>query len=188
MESLRPNSPRQPRLHLGSLDLNLLVSLQAIIEEVSVTQAARRANVSQSAMSHTLKRLRKLLGDPLLVRQGNVYELTRRAQELRDPLRTILLQTEALFADTSVDPSALAEVLRLKPAIPMVGRRVTRNTTIGEITVPEDAHAVLLLAAGNHDPRKYPNPNHFDVTRNPVAHLSSGPNLATSRRTQVSQG
>lgn len=96
----------QARLHLGSLDLNLLGALQAILEEASVTQAAQRMNVSQSAMSHTLKRLRKLLEDPLLIRQGNVYQLTRRAEKLRDPLRNILLQTEALFAEACFDPGS----------------------------------------------------------------------------------
>lgn len=105
------DSPKPARLHLGSLDLNLLVSLQAILEEVSVTQAAQCVNVSQSAMSHTLKRLRRLLGDPLLVRHGNVYQLTRRAEELREPLRAILQQTEVLFADTSFDPATDARTV-----------------------------------------------------------------------------
>ncbi|OAV62151.1 cytochrome P450 [Enteractinococcus helveticum] len=76
-------------------------------------------------------------------------------------------------------PSALSEVLRLKPAIPMVGRRVTRDLTIGDVTIPADSHAVLMLASGNRDPRQYVNPEQFDVTRNPVDQLSFGYGIHT---------
>ena len=115
------------RLHLGSLDLNLLVALQAIVEEASVTLAAQRMNVSQSAMSHTLKRLRKLLQDPLLIRHGNLYQLTRRAEELQGPLRNILLQTEALFADASFDSATddrTITVAMTSSTARVVGRRL----------------------------------------------------------------
>lgn len=51
-------------------DLNLLVALRVLIEESSVSKAATRLNLSQSAMSRVLGRLRDLLGDPLFTRQG----------------------------------------------------------------------------------------------------------------------
>ena len=54
-------------MNLAALDLNLLVALQALLEEESVGRAGRRVGLSQPAMSHALSRLRSLLADPLLL-------------------------------------------------------------------------------------------------------------------------
>ncbi|MDA7853980.1 LysR family transcriptional regulator, partial [Porticoccaceae bacterium] len=56
---------------LSRLDLNLLVSLQALLEEKSVTRAAERLFITQPAMSRVLQRLRHQLDDPLFTRTGN---------------------------------------------------------------------------------------------------------------------
>jgi hypothetical protein len=61
---------------LASVDLNLLVALRALLRHRSVTHAAVEVGVSQLAMSNTLRRLRYLLGDELLIRVGKSYELT----------------------------------------------------------------------------------------------------------------
>jgi DNA-binding transcriptional LysR family regulator len=71
---------------LAALDLNLLVILHALLAEGSVTRAAARVSLSQSATSHALTRLRQLLGDPLLVRQGPRLALTPRAVALMPAL------------------------------------------------------------------------------------------------------
>jgi DNA-binding transcriptional LysR family regulator len=68
-------------------DMNLVVILDALLEERSVTGAARRLGVTPSAVSHTLKRLRQELGDPLLVRTRRGMSPTLRAEELRAPIR-----------------------------------------------------------------------------------------------------
>src|SRR5580704_4316256 len=68
-------------------DLNLLVILDALLEERSVTGAARRLGVTQSAVSHALARLRDHFGDPLLVRTSAGMTPTLRASELREPIR-----------------------------------------------------------------------------------------------------
>jgi LysR family transcriptional regulator, nod-box dependent transcriptional activator len=57
-------------MNLGGLDLNLLVALDALLGERSVTRAAQRVGLSQPGMSNALGRLRRLFDDPLLVRQG----------------------------------------------------------------------------------------------------------------------
>jgi len=57
---------------LRRIDLNLLVILDALLTEQHVTRAAERLHLSQPAVSHALARLRDLLGDPLLVRQGGL--------------------------------------------------------------------------------------------------------------------
>ena len=70
-------------MNLTSLDLNLLVALDALLLEANVSRAAMRIGLSQPAASHALQRLRDVLGDPLLVRVGARMELTPRAQALR---------------------------------------------------------------------------------------------------------
>jgi DNA-binding transcriptional LysR family regulator len=72
---------------LGGIDLNLLVILQALIEEGSVTRAGMRVGMPQPAMSMALARLRRHYKDELLVRTGNGYELTPLARSLLPPVR-----------------------------------------------------------------------------------------------------
>src|SRR5437763_1783560 len=67
---------------MSALDLNLLLVLDAVLESRSVTQAARRLHLSQSAVSNALARTRSMLGDPLLVRDGRGLVPTPRAREL----------------------------------------------------------------------------------------------------------
>jgi DNA-binding transcriptional LysR family regulator len=73
-------------MNLASIDLNLLVALDALIAEAHVGRAARRIGRSQPAVSHSLMRLRELLRDPLLVRIGSRMELSPRAVRLRESL------------------------------------------------------------------------------------------------------
>lgn len=84
-------------MDLRAVDLNLLVSLDALLSERSVTRAAARMCVGQPAMSASLSRLRKLFDDPLFVRAGRTLELTPLAQSLIVPTRSILAETEALL-------------------------------------------------------------------------------------------
>lgn len=69
---------------MDNVDLNLLVALDVLLAEGSVTGAARRLGLSTSAMSRTLARLRAATGDPLLVRAGRELVPTPHATELRD--------------------------------------------------------------------------------------------------------
>ncbi|WP_437780964.1 LysR family transcriptional regulator [Sorangium sp. So ce1097] len=90
-------SPMHP-VHLASIDLNLLVVFDALLAEGSVTRAAARVGLSQSAMSHALGRLRALIDDPVLVRTPRGMIPTPRAQELAGPIREALAQIEATVA------------------------------------------------------------------------------------------
>ncbi|WGW11684.1 LysR family transcriptional regulator [Saxibacter everestensis] len=92
-------------MDLRRVDLNLLVSLDALLRERHVTLAAKRMSVSQPAMSSSLARLRKLLDDPLLVRAGRQLVLTSFAEGLREPLRNILENIDlTLTARPHFDP------------------------------------------------------------------------------------
>lgn len=72
------------------LDLNLLVALDALLTERSVSLAAERLCLSQSAASSALSRLRQYFGDELMVVKGRQMVLTLRAEELREPVRAVL--------------------------------------------------------------------------------------------------
>ena len=86
-------------MHLTAIDLNLLLSLDALLGERSVTLAARRVGLTQSAMSHALGRLRKLFGDPLLIRGAKQMLLTPRAEALAQPLREALSSLESAIGN-----------------------------------------------------------------------------------------
>lgn len=90
-----------------NVDLNLLTALAALLDEGSVTGAARRLRVGQPAASHALARLRDLFGDPLLVRVGREMQPTPRAEQLREPLSRLLEDAERLLRAPEVDPSKI---------------------------------------------------------------------------------
>jgi DNA-binding transcriptional LysR family regulator len=100
-------------MNLSSLDLNLLVALDALLLEANVSRAAMRVGLSQPAMSHALARLRDMLGDPLLVRVGSRMELTPRAQALRGPLTQTLDQVRGLFISDDFDAASSERRFRL---------------------------------------------------------------------------
>jgi DNA-binding transcriptional LysR family regulator len=96
-------------------DLNLLVTLDAVLAEGSVARAARRMRLSPSAMSRALARLRETTGDPLLVRAGRGLVPTPRALELRDRVRQLVQDAEEVLRPaTKLDLEALVRTFRLR--------------------------------------------------------------------------
>ena len=93
-------------MRLSGIDLNLLTSLDALLVEQNVTRAAKRLGVSQPAVSHSLRRLRDLLGDELLVRGKIGMTATPRALELRGAVRAALEAAEVVLrAAPAFDPA-----------------------------------------------------------------------------------
>ncbi len=91
---------------LGAIDLNLLVALEALLEERNVTHAGHRLCTTQSAMSGSLARLRRHFNDELLVRVGREYELTPLAERLLPLVRESLVKAEEVLALTrTFDPA-----------------------------------------------------------------------------------
>ena len=85
----------------------MLVTLNALLMERSVTGAARRLDVAQPAMSTAIARLRRYFGDELLERSGNHYELTQLAHQLRPQAAELVAAAERLFAiESAFDPAA----------------------------------------------------------------------------------
>lgn len=101
-------------MHLRGIDLNLVVVLHALFEERSVSAAARRLGLSQSATSHALARLRDRLGDPLFVRTKSGLAPTARAEALRGALNDAIASLErALLARPAFDAASAEHVFRI---------------------------------------------------------------------------
>jgi hypothetical protein len=99
-------------MNLRSVDLNLLVDLDALLRELHVTRAADRIGLSQPAMSNALSRLRYIFKDDLLVRTASGIQATPKALELLEPTRQVIRQIErVLKSDTgeliSLDPAGV---------------------------------------------------------------------------------
>lgn len=101
-------------MNLGNLDFNLLKVLDALISERNVTRAGVRLGRSQPAVSNALGKLRKVLGDDLLVRGPNGFILTPRAEAIRTPLREAIgLAESCLAGEAQFNPATATGVFRL---------------------------------------------------------------------------
>jgi len=163
---------------LAAVNLNLLVPLLAILEERSVTKAAERVGLTQSAMSHALGRMRRLLNDDLLVRQGNSTTLTPRALELIGPLRATLQQAADVVDFPGFDPETDRRVITVAMTTStafVLAARLMRllaerapNTTlrVHTITVPTDdtftEHGVDVVLISEAFTSPYPRERLYD--------------------------
>lgn len=132
-------SPEQ----LAAIDLNLLVAFDALARERNVTRAAARVGVTQSAMSHSLARLRELLGDPVLVRGAGGMALTARAEALVLPVRGALVTLgRALAEPAAFEPSTARRAFALASpdlfdvlAVPRLLERIRNEAPGVDLTV-----------------------------------------------------
>jgi DNA-binding transcriptional LysR family regulator len=128
---------------LSRVDLNLLVAFDALARERSVTRAAWRTGVTQSAMSHALGRLRDLLADPLLVRGRGGMMLTPRAEALIVPLRSGLGTLARALSEPAVFEAATARrTFRLASpdlfdvlAVPLLLERIRLEAPLVDVVV-----------------------------------------------------
>ena len=187
-------------MNLAALDLNLLVALEALLEEASVGRAADRVALSQPAMSHALKRLRTLLGDPLLVRVGPRMQLTARAEALRHPVNEVLSRVRDLLVTDKFDASRSTRTFHLFVSdyaadllLPLVRKQLQHEAPGISIRVQNDlrlkvdsfelAHSVDLAIAcvpnsfkGFYQQRLFTDRDACAVRRgNPVANRVSRP-------------
>lgn len=104
--------------------MSLLVALDALLEEGSVTKAAERLRTSPPAMSRTLGRLRRVYGDALLVRAGQGLVPTPFAVELRDDVRAVVQSAQAVLTRSAPDLATAARVLTVQAneaLLPLLG-------------------------------------------------------------------
>lgn len=103
----------QEDLDIKQIDLNLLAVLKILLDEKNVTKASEKLNLSQSATSHALKRLRRMFNDELLERSSSGMRPTPRAMALRESLENILLDIELLVKEPVFAPELAQETIRI---------------------------------------------------------------------------
>lgn len=98
---------------IRSFDLNLLKTLDALLDECSVTRAASRLSLTQPAVSSTLNRLRDSFNDPLFVRASHGIVPTERALALAGPIKRLLADASALLHTAEVNPAELSAEFKI---------------------------------------------------------------------------
>jgi DNA-binding transcriptional LysR family regulator len=137
-------------MRFNRLDLNLLLALDALLEEQNITRAAARVNVSQSAMSGMLSRLREFFEDDLLAAVGRNMELTVLGRQLVGPVRDLILHVHATVGiRVSFDPARETRTMKIMASdystevfLSQVIARVLRdapNMTIELVSLADDA-------------------------------------------------
>lgn len=121
-------------MNLKTVDLNLLIAFDALVSELSVSRAADRLGVTQSALSHALKRLRVMFNDPLLYRGARGMEPTERALLLMQPVKAVLAEIHSIVSIRIVfDPATTKRTFKLSmsdamsvEALPLIVRRLRK--------------------------------------------------------------
>lgn len=130
-------------MNLRSVDLNLLVALNALLTDLHVTRAADRIGLSQPAMSNALSRLRHIFKDELLVRTANGMQATPRAIELAEPVKRLLRQLERLLdSEAAFDPATTTRSFSVRLSdllcrllLPAVGKVIETTAPAAQLDV-----------------------------------------------------
>jgi len=136
-------------VNLSSVDLNLLVTLDAVLSTRSATVAASRLHLTQSAVSNALRRARALFGDALVIRNGSGFSLTPRAEALAPDLRAALDEMRRLVAGDAPAPRWLsiacldAVAIALLPGLLLLIEARLPGTRLRALT-PEHVRSVGL--------------------------------------------
>ncbi len=143
-------------MNLKSIDLNLLVRFDALLSERNVSLAATRLGMTQSAMSHALRRLRVLFGDPLLRRGPRGMEPTDRALLLQPGVRDALADIHSIINTKTVfDPATARRTFKLSMSdamsvetLPLIVRRLREQAAHIDVVVtscgPRDASERII--------------------------------------------
>ncbi|HEY4214792.1 MAG TPA: LysR family transcriptional regulator [Steroidobacteraceae bacterium] len=162
-------------MHFEQLDLNLLVALDALLTDRSITAAGVRVHLTQSAMSGTLSRLREFFGDELLTQVGRKMVPTPLGESLAEPVRQILLQIKATInTNPGFDPATstrhfslmmsdyVATVLmpgvlrRAETLAPLVRFHIVSNDVTAPTEFLERADVDLLIMPREYLSEKHP--------------------------------
>jgi len=192
-------------MRFNKLDLNLLVALDAMLSLRNVSRAAEKLNLSQSAMSNALSRLRDYFDDELLVQVGRGMDLTPRARILQDSVRDVLVRVDsAISARPVFDPLTSDRVFRIFCSdfsaftiIPhLLAIAADMKATVGFDLLPQVDQPDKALERGEADllliPRDYCSPSHPSETLfsetfscivwsgSPLANISMTPDIFSS--------
>ncbi len=160
-------------MRFNKLDLNLLVALDAMLKEQSISRAAERLHITQSAMSNALARLREYFNDDLLVQVGRRMELTPRAESLQEAVRDVLVRVDTTIAaqpqfvpaQSDREFKLLVSDFTLTVLMPhMLTRAYRESHTVQFQLLPQVAEPQRALERAEADllviPAKYCSPDH----------------------------
>jgi DNA-binding transcriptional LysR family regulator len=151
--------------NLRSVDLNLLIALDVLLEELHVSRAADKLSLSQSATSRVLTRLRETFNDPLLIRTSDGMIMTARAEQLKPQVKENLINMQRLFVGDEFFPLKTTRSFRFRATgyvaqayLPRIVSRITNEApncevTIGNLTAKsftsKEESEIDLLICGN---------------------------------------
>ncbi|MDI6028438.1 LysR family transcriptional regulator [Corticibacterium sp. UT-5YL-CI-8] len=173
-------------MRFRNLDLNLLVALEALLDELSVTKAANRLHLSQAATSNALTRLRDYFGDDLLVRVGRKMMMTDRARVIHAEVRDVLRQIDRrVLAAPEFHPEEQQRTITIMTSdvasvvfMASISRRIAALAPGIVFNIRPIAHPPhVYLEQGRMDflliPRQYTSPTHpmQELYREPFACL-----------------
>ncbi len=144
---------------LAKIDLNLLISLQILMDERSVSRAAERLYITQPAMSKTLSRLRRVFDDPLFTRSSHGMLPTPRAIDLAENLSSILTDINQLVSPHTFDPYsytgeitlALSEYIGVALLPPLIHKLHQQAPRLTIRTITRVENQLEQLSVGNLD-------------------------------------
>jgi DNA-binding transcriptional LysR family regulator len=137
-------------MRIENFDLNLLISFDTLMRERNVSRAAEKLNISQPAMSNSLKRLRQQLGDPLLVRTTQGMEPTEKALVLEPLVRQALSFAEAALApQDNFDPAKSKRVFRILVSDYVEGTLISSLVAYLQAHAPDITLDILTLSDGS---------------------------------------
>ena len=125
---------------MKQFDLNLLIALDALLIDESVTLAAERMGLSVPAMSHALLRIRKLMGDPILVRAGRGLVATPRALEIRARVHALAQEAQSLVTGTATSLGQVKRTFIIRTEEALIGTLAASLTA----TVHRSAPGITL--------------------------------------------
>ncbi|MEM1310894.1 MAG: LysR family transcriptional regulator [Cyanobacteria bacterium P01_D01_bin.115] len=150
-------------VHDGQIDLNLLHIFEAVMMELNVSRAAERLNMTQPAVSHALKRLRRVTNDELFVKVPSGVSPTPKALELWEPVRDGLLQIRQALSPPAFEPATAQQTFNLTMAdytaalllpklltvlqqtAPEIDLRIRPNTNVNAVSLLEQAEIDIAL-------------------------------------------
>ena len=130
----------------------------------NIWEAAERGDISHDSFGYIVHQILAAGMDTTITTIGNALVLLG-----ENPAQFKLIQD-----DPSLVPATVTEVLRLRTPAPVFGRQATRDVEIDGTVIPAGSQVALLYGSGNLDPRKFDQPETFDITRNAVDHLGFG--------------
>jgi DNA-binding transcriptional LysR family regulator len=132
--------------HLRNVDLNLLRTIQPLLEERHVSRAAKRSFLSQPAMSRALNRLRDTFGDPLLVRSNGAYERTPRGERVLREIESIMGRLDTIVHDQEFAPAQSRE--RFRVALTDHGSTILLPSLLERLRKDAPHSELILIAVG----------------------------------------